>query len=160
VRAFVEHLLRTTEDPDVDAALDWYGLSLDRTPLRSAALAAGRPAPAGFGVTWDASGSRLLAEQVIRGHAGADAGMLPGDELLAIDGLRVTPVDYIARLQRLRAGQEVELTLVRHERLLTLPAVVREEIEERYVIGTKSRISRAEKERLSTWLGRELRFVQ
>lgn len=159
-RIFVEHLLRTTEDPDVDAALDWYGLSLDRTPARNAALAAGRPAPAGFGVTWDASGPRLLAEQVILGHAGADAGVLPGDELLAIDGLRVTPADYIARLQRLRAGQEVELTLVRHERLLTLPAVVREEIEERYVIGTKSRISRAEKERLSTWLGRELRFVQ
>jgi predicted metalloprotease with PDZ domain len=160
VRAFVEHLLQTTEDPDVDAALDWYGLRLERTPARSAATSAGRPVPAGFGVTWDASGPRLLAEQVILGHAGANAGMLPGDELLAIDGIRLTPFNYIARMQRLRVGQAVELTLVRHGRLLVLPAVVGEEIEERYVIGTKTRINRAEKDRLSTWLGRELRFVQ
>lgn len=160
VRHFVEHLLRTTDDPDVDAALDWYGLRLDRAPARAAADAAGLPAAAGFGVTWVASGPRLLAEQVIRGHTGADAGLLPGDELLAIDGLRVTPADYIGLLQRLLPGQTVELTLARHGRLLSLPVQVGEEIEGRYVILTKPRISRAEKERLSGWLGRELQFVR
>jgi hypothetical protein len=54
----------------------------------------------------------------------------------------------------------VELTLARHERLLTLPVEVREEIEERYLIVTKPRLSKAEKVRLSTWLGRELRFLR
>jgi predicted metalloprotease with PDZ domain len=160
VRRYVEDLLQATDDPDVDRALDWYGLSVNRAPVRTAAESAGAPVPAGFGVTWDASGPRLLAEQVILGHAGADAGMLPGDELLAIDGIRVTPADYVARMQRLRPGQVVELTLARHERLLTLPVEAREEIEERYLIVTKPRISQAEKERLSTWLGRELRFLR
>jgi predicted metalloprotease with PDZ domain len=160
VRKFVEDLLQATNDPDVDGALDWYGLSLNRAPARSAAENTGAPVPAGFGVTWDASGPRLLAEQVILGHAGADAGMLPGDELLAIDGIRVTPVDYVARMQRLQPGQVVELTLARHERLLTLPVEVREEIEERYLVVTKPKIGQAEKERLSTWLGRELRFLR
>jgi predicted metalloprotease with PDZ domain len=160
VRRYVEDLLQATDDPDVDSALDWYGLSLDRSPARTAAASAGTPIPAGFGVTWDASGPRLLAEQVILGHSGADAGMLPGDELLAIDGIRVTPVDYLARLQRLQPGQVVQLTLSRHARLLTLPIEVREEIEERYLIVTKPRVSKAEKVRLSTWLGRELRFLR
>lgn len=160
VRRYVEDLLQATDDPDVDSALDWYGLSLDRSPARTAAASAGTPIPAGFGVTWDASGPRLLAEQVILGHAGADAGMLPGDELLAIDGIRVTSADYLARLQRLQPGQVVQLTLSRHARLLTLPIEVREEIEERYLIVTKPRVSKAEKVRLSTWLGRELRFLR
>ncbi|MCU0988457.1 MAG: PDZ domain-containing protein [Xanthomonadales bacterium] len=160
VRRYVEDLLRATDDPDVDAALDWYGLILNRAPARTAAENAGAPVPAGFGVAWDASGPRLLAEQVILGHAGADAGMLPGDELLAIDGIRVGPVDHVARMQRLVPGQVVELTLARHERLLTLRVEVREEIEERYLILTKPKVSQAEKDRLSTWLGRELRFLR
>jgi predicted metalloprotease with PDZ domain len=80
--------------------------------------------------------------------------------VLAIDGIRVTPVDYVARMQRLQPGQVVDLTLARHERLLSLPVEVRAEIEERYLIVTKPRVSEAEKGRLSTWLGRELRFLR
>jgi predicted metalloprotease with PDZ domain len=86
--------------------------------------------------------------------------MLPGDELLAIDGIRVTPIDLVARMQRLVPGQVVELTLARHARLLTLRVEVREEIEERYLVVTKPKVSQTEKDRLSTWLGRELRFLR
>jgi len=35
VRALIENLLQTTTDPDLDEALDWYGLKLDRAPARS-----------------------------------------------------------------------------------------------------------------------------
>ena len=159
VRASVETMLRTTDDPDVDAALDWYGLMLERRPGQAAADP-GQPPPADFGVIWDAAGARLLADQVILGHAAATAGMLPGDELLAIDGFRVTPQNYVGHIQRLRPGQTVELTLARHDRLLTLPVQMQEAISDRYLILTRERISRAEKERLSAWLGRELRFMQ
>ncbi len=78
VRGFVEDLLRSTDDPDVDAALAWYGLSLDRAPARTAAEAAEMPGPGGFGVVWEAADGRLLAEQVIRGHAGARGGYPAG----------------------------------------------------------------------------------
>jgi len=158
VRAFVEDLLQSTDDPDVDAALAWYGLSLDRAPASAAAKVAGSNPPAGFGVVWSLDGERLVAEQVVLGHAGADAGILPGDELLAIDGFRVTPGTYAAHSQRLQPGQTVELTLVRHERLLTLPVDVQAAISERYAIGTREKMRRAEQRRLEAWLGRELRF--
>ena len=158
VRAFVEELLQSTDDPDVDAALDWYGLSLDREPARSAAEIVGGSAPTGFGVVWDYSGERLVAEQVVLGHAGARAGILPGDELLAIDGFRVTPGTFAARSQRLQPGQRVELTLVRHERLLALPVDVQPAIAERYAIGAREKIRRSEQQRLEAWLGKELRF--
>ena len=159
-RAFVENLLRSTADPDVDDALAWYGLVLERTPGRTAAEGSDGSAPADFGIVWNSAGPRLLAEQVILGHAAADAGVLPGDELLAIDGLRVGPEDYLEHQRRLRPGQNVELTLARHGRLLTLPVRLQEAIPDRYQIVAAESLGRAERERLSAWLGRELRFLR
>jgi predicted metalloprotease with PDZ domain len=158
VRRFVESLLRDTRDPDVDTALAWYGLALDRAPARTAAEAAGAAEPAGMGVVWSTDGERLLAEQVILGHAGAMAGILPGDELLAIDGFRVTTADYALRSRRLRPGQRLELTLARHQRLLQLTLEVQAAIPDRYAVVTRGKLGRAEQKRLETWLGRPLQF--
>jgi len=156
VRSFVESLLRMTDDPDVDSALEWLGLSLDRSPAGS--VAAGKSEPSGFGVVWGSVGERLLAEQVILGRAGAAAGILPGDELLAIGGFRVTAADYAARIQRLRPGQKVELTLVRHQQLLELTVEVEAAIPDRYAIVVRDKLKRTEQQRLEAWLGRPLRF--
>ena len=157
-RRFVEALLRSTDDPDVDTALDWYGLSLDRTPASSAAEVAGTPAPSGFGVVWTTAGEQLLVEQVILGHAGAAAGILPGDELLAINGFRVTALDYAARIQRLRPGQRVELTLARQQQLMELTLEVQAAIPDRYAVVIRDKPKRAEQRRLEAWLGRPLVF--
>jgi len=156
VRSFVESLLRMTDDPDVDSALEWLGLSLDRSPAGS--VAAGKSEPSGFGVVWGSVGERLLAEQVILGRAGAAAGILPGDELLAIGGFRVTAADYAARIQRLRPGQKVELTLVRHQQLLELTVEVEAAIPDRYAVVVRDKLRRTEQQRLEAWLGRPLRF--
>ncbi len=154
LRPLLENLLRSTGDPDVDTALAWYGLRLERDPGGIAAETGS------LGVVWDDTGENLLAQQVIRGHAAADAGMLPADELLAIDGYRVTPQDYLSNLRRLSPGQRVELTLVRHHRLLTLPVRVGTEFPEVYRIVVDGRVSNAEKERLEAWLGRDLQFLR
>lgn len=158
VRALVEGMLITTADPDVDTALDWYGLRLDRLPPQDTQDGNVAAEPAGFGVEWQVSGERLLAAHVLLGQAGARAGILPGDELLAIDGLRVTTLDYAERIRRLRPGQRVELTLVRHERLLKLAAEAQPALADRYAIVTQEKLRRAEQRNLERWLGRELRF--
>jgi len=158
VRAFVEDLLQRTDDPDVDEALEWYGLSLDRAPARAGAPAGATVEPGGFGIVWGADDGRLIAEQVVLGHSGAQAGMLPGDELLAIDGFRVTAADYAARIRRLSPGQRVALTLARHERLLTLEVGVQEAIPESYAVVSRKKLRRAEQKRLETWLGQQLKF--
>jgi predicted metalloprotease with PDZ domain len=154
VRKIVENMLKTTSDPDIDQALDWYGLELDRTP----GVPDGEQAPAGIGVKWEVSGATLLAEQVVLGHPGAASGVLPGDELLAIDQLRVTPENYQARLQKLRPDEQIELTLVRHGRLINLRLLTGTEIPASYSIVPKPKISNREKKRMEAWLGRDLKF--
>jgi len=154
-RLIVERMLKTTSDPDVDRALDWYGLALKRVQE----VPPNDQVAGGLGVIWKISGAALLAEYVLLGYSGATAGILPEDELLAIDGLRVTPENYIDRLQRLRPDDRVELTLARHGQLFVLPVSVGGEIPAIYVIGTKPNIDKREKRRLELWLGSELQFL-
>jgi predicted metalloprotease with PDZ domain len=158
VRVMVENLLQTTEDPDLDEALDWYGLRLDRAPGMTAARLSGLPLPTGFGLTWDKENPLLIVESVILGSTGAAAGILPGDELLAINGSRVTLKNFDLRMQQLLPDEKVMLTLVRQGQLLNLNVDVQVAIPETYAIRLNSDIGRREKTRLKDWLGRELRF--
>ncbi len=159
VRIMVENLLQTTADPDLDTALDWYGLRLDRTPGRTAARLSGLPLPAGFGLTWDKKSPLLIVESVILGSTGAAAGILPGDELLAINGSRVTLKNFDLRMQQLLPDEKVKLTLVRQEQLLDLNVDVQAAIPETYSIRLNPDIERRQKTRLKDWLGRDLRFT-
>jgi len=158
VRAKIENLLQTTADPDLDEALDWYGLLLDRAPSRSVAEKSGSPVPTGFGLTWGKEDSLLIVEHVIIGSTGATAGILPGDELLAINGSRMTTKNIDKRVRQLLPGETVELTLVRHEQLLTLPVRVQAAIPENYVIKLNSKIRNRQKTHLKAWLDRDLIF--
>ena len=119
----------------------------------------GEQAPAGIGVKWEISGATIVADDVVLGRPGATAGVLPGDELLAVEGLRVTPDDYQALLQKLRPNEQLELTLVRHGRLINLELHTGEEIPAIYSIVPKPRISNREKKRMEAWLGRPLQFL-
>jgi len=160
VRSMVQRLLRTSEDPDIDAALDWYGLRLDRFPGRTAAALADLPMPAGFGMSWNVENAQLIIDQVVKGATAADAGVIPGDELLAINGQRALPGTIEDILKRLRPGDQVQLTLARHGQLMNLGVEVQNGIPENFIITVNPNISRAEKTRLQNWLGRPLNFIE
>ncbi|MCU0888572.1 MAG: RIP metalloprotease RseP [Rubritepida sp.] len=59
---------------------------------------------------------------VSAGSAAERAGLLPGDEILALDGQRVTRFDQVQRHVQPRAGQEIELRVERDGREVTLRA--------------------------------------
>ena len=160
VREMVKNLLQTTSDPDIDEALDWYGLLLNRSPERAAAELAGNPVPTGFGLSWESDNNLLIVEHVIKGGTAAEAGVLPGDELLAINGLRVLPQSVGKQISSLLPEEEVELILARNGLLLTLPVHVQHALPEKFVIATKPKMSQREKSHLEQWLGRDLRFAR
>lgn len=150
-------LLSTPRDPGIDEALDWYGLVLERKPgaATGEGLAATPPA-AGFGINWSTEHAALVVGAVVHGLAAAEAGVLPGDELLAIDDERVTRDNLEDRKQRLRPGERVEFLLARNQRLLRLPVVLGEARPAHYEIKVRERFGRRELERMSDWLGQEL----
>jgi len=159
IRKQVAIWLESTNDPDIESALAWYGLKLDRAPSRTAAIEAGLPEPTDFGLLWDESSPNLLVEAVLQGGSGAEAGILPLDEILAINKLRVTKETIKERMQRLVPGEKAEILLVRHGRVMTREVITQAAIPDKYLISVSPDISRKEKERMKSWLGVNLEFV-
>jgi predicted metalloprotease with PDZ domain len=157
VRDWLEPLLETTAGPDIDAALAWYGLELDRHPERTAAEAAGEPLAAGIGVNWDKDRPGLVVGSVINGLPAAAAGILPGDELLAIDDERITLDSLDDRLRRLRPGDTVSLLLARRGRIRTVDLVLARARPVTYELGLSPGFGARQLRRLESWLGQELR---
>ena len=159
-RQVLQKLVTSTTDPDIDSALAWYGLRLERTPAKSAALAAGEAVPVDLGLVWAKSTPDLVVESVLQGGTGAQAGILPADELLAINNTRVTRENINDRMLRLVPGESVTVTLARHGRLMTLAVTTQDAVPAKYQILIDPGISRREKERMSQWLGVSLKFVE
>ena len=159
VRKQVDRMITSIGDLAIDPALAWYGLHLDRETTRNAALGAGLPESVGFGLVWATDTSLLVVQTVLHDSTGAAAGILPGDELLAVNSSRVTRENIDDRMLRLQPGETVDLLLVRHGRVLTLSAKTQQAIPDKFLITIDPAISRAQKQRMSQWLGIELKFV-
>ncbi len=100
-------------------------------------------------------GSKFLVKQVVAGHSGAQAGLLPGDELIAVDGNRVTAASYRSVLTGLLAGEVVEVVLSRHGRLLTVSAELQADIPGKYAISPNEKPSASQESRMEQWLGHD-----
>ncbi len=70
---------------------------------------------AGIGVAIAATAQGLLVQNVIEGGGAADAGLQPGDLILAVDGVPVTELGFEGALQRIRGpvGSTVTLSVRR-----------------------------------------------
>lgn len=156
VRRWLEPLLDTTQDPDVDDALSSFGLTLERHPDRVAAELSGEHPGAGLGLTWKAQSDELVVATVAAGTAASQAGVLPGDELLAIGGQRLHRDNYEDKMSRLAPGESVELLLSRHGTVFTLAVKLDPVRPQRYEIRFSEEASSESIERLQTWLGQEL----
>lgn len=154
--AWLRQLIEGVEDPDVDGALDYFGLQLERHPSVAAAEAAGRPAPAGLGINWQSATDNLVVAAVIDDGAAARAGLLPGDELLAVNDERVTRSDFDRRLRSLEPGMPVLLLIARQGRIMTLNATLGVSRPLLYQVQVQNGFNDRDRRRLQSWLGQSL----
>jgi len=154
---FLEPLLETTVDPDVDAALDWFGLRLERNPVARQAELNEDPAESGFGVIWDETSADLVVKSVLTGSSGAVAGLLPGDELLAIGDERLTKDRLQNLMTAYQPGQKTTLLVSRRGQIITLNIELDAATPERFDIVLKSGFGKRHINRLQSLLGQNLR---
>lgn len=158
-RDWLEERLDSPAELDVDAALAWYGLELDRHPVNNVARASGKELLSGFGATWEPEPAALVIATVLAGSSGSAAGLLPGDELLAISGERITRDTLDDRMLRLRPGEDVALLIARRGRIMTIPLRLEESIPATYGIGVVPDFGKRELRRLESWLGQPLELA-
>ncbi|GMR14506.1 MAG: PDZ domain-containing protein [Gammaproteobacteria bacterium] len=154
---FLEPLLDTTIDPDVDAALDWFGLKLERDPNARQAEIDGDPVKSGFGVIWDEDKPDLIVKSVLAGSSGAAAGILPRDEVLAIGDERLTKDKLQSLMTAWQPGWKTTLLVARRGQIITLEIELEAAIPERFDIVPKSVFGKRQINRLQSWLGQDLR---
>jgi len=148
-------LTTTTADPDVDAALDWYGLELNRGAIVITGEPGEEPLRSDLGVLWDTDKPGMIVSTVLDGSGGSAAGLMAGDEVLAIGGERLTRERLSNLLSSFRPGEKTSLTVSRRDRIVSLEITLDRAVPENYGIVPKPGFDRRDVTRLQNWLGQD-----
>jgi predicted metalloprotease with PDZ domain len=141
--------IRGTDDPPLAAELRHVGLEL-RAAADPATTADGAT-PVWLGATVS-GGGRVTG--VLDDAPAAAAGLSPGDELIAVDGLRVGgDGDVRAMLAARRPGDTVRLALFRRHRLLDLAVTLAEAPPTKWEIAAAADVPAEVAARYQAWLG-------
>ena len=95
---------------------------------------------------------RLTVTAVRRGTPGYEAGVNVGDEILAIDDLRVPPEGLEGRLKFYRPGEKATLLVARRDRLTRLPVTFGEKPKDRWKLEARPDATPEQKAHLAAWL--------
>lgn len=141
----VARWLDTPEDLDFGPVLAWYGLRF-KTPDDD-------DPPAGWlGAETKVDDGRLVVEKVLADGPAARAGIVAGDEILALDGYRVPVRDFEDRLEAFRPGQTTKVFLARRERILELSVTFGEAPGERWNLEEDPAAPAEARARFAAWL--------
>jgi predicted metalloprotease with PDZ domain len=132
-----------TRELDYDEALNAFGLRF------RAAAGSGR---ASLGVTTRNDAGRLVVTGVGRERAAAADGLVPDDEVLAIEERRVRVDQLARRLDDYKPGDRVMLLIARRDQLLRVPVTLASETPHRWEIDVVPDANATQRSRLESWL--------
>ncbi len=158
LRPFFDAYARGTADPDYARALAPFGLELVEEPRkdgdsRADGAAAGEPrAWLGARVKAEAGGRTVVLE-VLEGSPAWEAGLNAMDEVLALDGFKVSAEALDARIQERRPGAAARLTVFRGDELREVRATLGAKKPVRLALRPARGAGEAETARREAWLG-------
>ncbi len=159
---FFDRYVRDTADLEYDRFLTHFGLRLAWEPKKNGNGGEGardtrlREEPerrAWLGARVKAEGGRTVVAEVLEGSPAFQAGVMAGDELLALDGWRVSAADLESRLHEREPGDKVELAVFRGDRLRSIKATLAARPWARRAIEPRPDAAPAERARYEAWLG-------
>jgi predicted metalloprotease with PDZ domain len=145
-----ERYVRGTGEIDFARTAHLAGLGCEPVPRPESV---DKPVPGYLGAEVALERGEVRVRVVLDGTPGRRAGLTPGDEIVAFDGIRVTAADYTDRLTRLPPGTDVELTLFRRGVLRRLTVTMGTPPPEKYRIEPLPEASPLEKQVYEAWLG-------
>jgi predicted metalloprotease with PDZ domain len=147
---FFRRSVRGREELDYNTALAGVGLQL----LTTAPADPSKPAApkAYFGANLRQDGDRLLVSSVPAGTPAYNQGITFGDQIVALDGGRVTLQTFNARLEERRPGDEVRLSIFRLDELRNVTIKLGSRVEENYRIVPLAQQTPEQKRLYEGWL--------
>lgn len=109
---FFTRYVRGTEELDYNAALEAAGLRLD--------TGAGPVERVYFGADLTVENDRLIVRRVHAGSPAYEQGLNAGDQIVALDNMRVTRDFFNARIAEKKPGDVINLTIFRFDDMSTL----------------------------------------
>jgi predicted metalloprotease with PDZ domain len=142
---FFQRYLDTTEELPFDKYFAPFGLKVK--PIKES-----EPIPY-LGVRLQSENGKEVIKFVEADSPAAIAGIDPGDEILAIDGIRVNADSFSDRLKDYQPHDTIAVTLFHQDELITLNATLAQPQPNRYEIVQIENLSDTQQANLSGWLG-------
>ena len=140
---FFNKYVHGTEELDYNGALGAAGLRLD-TPAGTGGVY--------FGADVAEDNDRLIVRRVYAGSPAYEQGLNAGDQIVAMDNMRVTREFFNARMAEKKPGDPVSLTIFRFDDLSTLFIKLGERREGRFSIVPLPNATEAQKRIYRSWL--------
>jgi predicted metalloprotease with PDZ domain len=151
VGPFFDAYVRGTVEVDFERYLGLAGLELAAKPMPR------KPdddaVPGYLGVETESAGGLTRLTVVRDGGPGRRAGLSPGDEVVAIDGGKVTFDMFPKALERSPPGTRVELAVFRRGRLITVPVTLGESPPKELAIVPVREANAPARKVFESWLG-------
>lgn len=141
---FFNKYVRGTEELDYNAALEAAGLRLDT---------GGGTGSVYFGADVAMDDDRLIVRRVYAGSPAYEQGLNAGDQIVAMDNMRVTREFFNARMAEKKPGDLINLTIFRFDDLSTLLIKLGERREGTYRIIPLPSATEAQRRIYRGWLG-------
>lgn len=171
MKEWLDGNIRQASELNYKPALEWYGLrfkSNDKKPAddktkgtpdaadaaKKTAEAPQPPMDGWLGCEGGVTDGKWLVKRVPRGTPANLAGLNVDDELIAIDGYRLSGADALNdRLSYYKAGVSVEILIARRGKLISLKATLGSKPTESWNLEVDPNATEAQKARLQSWIG-------
>lgn len=147
--------VRSRDDLPFEEMLGRFGLTLTgkhKDSFTRPKASSGSPAP-WMGITSRTARGLTVVHEVRRDGPGHEADIASGDELIALDGIRLEPGGLKKRLALLEPGQTVQLTLARRHEMLVREMTLAERPFDSYIVSLSEDLTEDQRAGISAWLG-------
>jgi len=148
---FFAKYVRALGELDYNVALNAAGLHLETTTTIGEGEKPVDKALFGADTVWE--DNRLLVRRVYAGSPAYDQGLNTGDQIIALNNMRVTKEFFDARMAEKKPGDLINLTIFRFDDLSTLLIKLGTRTEGTYRIVPLQNQTEAQKRVYKAWLG-------